>query len=157
MSLLVSSLILLIFTSCSYLQPLSSIREEDTTGYCTADVQCYPDQHKTLNLTQYIQCTEAGNCQCSSCFVLNATTHKCQTLPGCTLYNNVTSTCYDIRKRQSHALGYAAALTISGAANFYIERWELAVPQLAIGMRIKILKFCSFFINITALYTQNFS
>ena len=157
MLLLVSSLILLIFTSCSHLQPLSSIREEDTTEYCTADIQCYPDQYKSLNLTQYIQCTEAGNCQCSSCFVLNATTHKCQTLPGCTPYNNVTSTCYDIRKKRSHAIGYAAALTISGAANFYIERWELAVPQLAIGMRIKILKFCSFFINITALYTQNFS
>lgn len=144
MLLLVSSLILLIFTSCSYSQPLSSIREEDTRGYCTADIQCYPDQYKSLNLTQYIYCTEAGNCQCSSCFVLNTTTHKCQTLPGCTLYNNVTSTCYDIRKRRSHALGYAAALTISGAANFYIERWELAIPQLAIGMRMKMLKFCSF-------------
>ena len=124
---------LIILLSLSFTSPQQLKEEKTLTSYCIKDKDCNPEIFKNQNLSQYVQCSHEGLCQCSSCFILKPTKNQCYTLAGCTLYDNVTRTCYDIRKRQTIAVVYAAALAIGGAANFYIERWELAIPQAIIG------------------------
>uniref|UniRef100_A0A1X7TA79 Uncharacterized protein n=1 Tax=Amphimedon queenslandica TaxID=400682 RepID=A0A1X7TA79_AMPQE len=129
------SLIIILLLLLSFTRPQHYKEEEKPLiNYCIQDKDCNPQIFNNQNLSQYVQCSHEGLCQCSSCFILNTTRNQCYTLPGCTLYDNVTRTCYDIRKRRTIAIIYAAALAIGGAANFYIERWELAIPQALIGL-----------------------
>lgn len=108
---------------------------------CSQSYQCNPVELGNTSIS-FIQCLiENGQCQCNDCFLLNSTVNRCYILSNCTSYNNSTRQCTDIRRSRTNAIIYSAILTISGAANFYIERWELAIPQLLLGISFTLLPF----------------
>ena len=104
----------------------------DEQSSCVHNANC---SEKGPNSFVYCQ---AGRCICHECFILNSITNRCYTMPPCTDYDNTTGQCIDRRKSQLTAFLLAFFLTWTGAANFYINRLEYAIPQLIFG-----ILFCS--------------
>ena len=124
--------------TCYHIFVIVFILSVESAPLCTNLNDCLPLYLKNTS-TSYVQCATDGLCHCSSCFLLNSTINQCYTLPNCTLYHN--NTCFDIRRSQLIAIIYAVVLTIGGAANFYIERIDLAIPQLILGAIFTLFPF----------------
>lgn len=105
---------------------------------CTVDMDCNPQSlgNQTIPL-QRVVCAN-GRCSCSACFMTNTTANRCYLMPPCTDYNpndqDSDNGCIDKRQKQLTAFLLAFFLTWTGAANFYIERYDFAVPQLIFGI-----------------------
>ena len=81
-------------------------------------------------------CGEDGLCYCNQttlgdCFVLR--NNSCQ-LNECYEYMSERGTCRRGTKSRTVAILLSFFLINFGAANFYIERFELAIPQIVLGL-----------------------
>lgn len=96
------------------------------------------------------QCiTSTGLCSCTlaqpnatsplECFVYNETTNFCQLLK-CTSFDSESLQCRNGTKSRLTALLLGIFLVNIGAANFYISRYEFAIPQLILGLALCILQ-----------------
>ena len=127
LALLVWSLIIL-RTSCEPTSNVTDCRERlgeacsdyalvgecnQTNGDCICDV---------YNTTQNIDC-----------FFHDTSTNFCL-VRDCWRFSNTSGECRDEARRRTVALLLSIFLINFGAANFYIERFDLAVPQIIIGL-----------------------
>lgn len=126
---------LLVVTAASALPSLQlSLRQQSNVSQCQTAQDCNPDSiGQNITIPFYISCSTDGRCLCSGCFMINATINSCY-LPCGTTYNSDTFLCLDSRKKQLTAFLLAFFLTWTGAANFYIARYDFAVPQLIFGL-----------------------
>ena len=83
-----------------------------------------------------------GACDCSlynntgsltDCFYLDSTDNLCR-VRKCWRFSNSSGECREDGKRRTVALVLSIFLINFGAANFYVERYELAVPQIILGL-----------------------
>ena len=84
----------------------------------------------------------SGECTCNSTLVnntdsplvcFNLINNFCK-LDRCYRYNNNTRMCEEGARSKTTALLLSIFLINFGAANFYIQRYELAVPQIILGL-----------------------
>ena len=102
---------------------------------CSNDFDCNPDSLSNQTIpSRYVECTNNGQCTCDECFMWNSTINRCYLMPPCTNYDDTSFTCIDNRRKQLTAFLLAFFLTPVGAANFYINRLEFAIPQLILGI-----------------------
>lgn len=99
-------------------------------GSCSNNTDCYPPGLRAIP-DSLVEC-EAASCVCRSCFELNETSGRCQVDEPCQSYDDASRECDDDRRSQKIAFLLSVFLSCTGAANFYIERLELALPQLFI-------------------------
>lgn len=102
---------------------------------CREAVDCYPTGYieGRINVSDsLINCSAVGECVCNECFLLDKDNSICAVDSPCWAYDTSDSECKDHRRSQVIALVLAAILSAVGAANFYIARYEYAVPQLAL-------------------------
>lgn len=93
-------------------------------GSCSSSSDCYPaDLNGTAVPSQYINCSDS-KCVCRSCFYATNSYKSC-TYQKCWMYDATTRACSDLRKDQMTAFFLSFFLSITGAANFYIERYDL--------------------------------
>ena len=76
------------------------------------------------------------------CFAYNETTNFCQLLK-CTSFDSESLECRNGTKSRLTALLLGIFLVNIGAANFYISRFEFAIPQLILGLLLCILQIGS--------------
>ena len=100
------------------------------------------------NITGIGVCDEDnGMCNCSmgtgnsstSCFSLSDTSNCCEVEP-CYKYNLVNEECVPQFKSRTTAILLSVFLINFGAANFYIERYDLAIPQIVLGFFLLFLQ-----------------
>ncbi|GMH37599.1 hypothetical protein BSKO_05472 [Bryopsis sp. KO-2023] len=112
---------------------------------CTSNKDCYPpfDDRFFPQGSQipsfFVQCV-GGRCACNgACFRRNNESNACHLdNPHCMHYDVKTLTCHDTRKSQTTAFFMSILLGFFGAANFYIRRLSMAIPQLV----LLILSIC---------------
>ena len=90
-------------------------------------------------------CDENGTCYCNQttlgdCFVL--INNSCQ-LNRCYEYMSEQGTCRKGTRSRTVAILLSFFLINFGAANFYIERYELAIPQIVLGLLLCFFQFGS--------------
>lgn len=93
-----------------------------TSGVCTCDV---------YNSTEPIDC-----------FFYDSTNNFCQ-VRDCWSFSNSSGRCRETGKKRVTALLLSIFLINFGAANFYIERYDLAVPQIILGLLLCFFQFAS--------------
>ena len=100
---------------------------------CTNHTDCYPPSFSNNSSvpTTLVECVESS-CQCRDCFIRNASSGRCEVDEPCQQYDIALGECEDDRLSQRVAFLLSIFLSSTGAANFYIERFEFAVPQLLI-------------------------
>ena len=99
------------------------------------------------NITGIGVCDEdSGVCDCdmgfgnsSSCFILSSTSNCCE-LDPCYKYHLDTEECLPQFKSRTTAILLSVFLINFGAANFYIERYDLAIPQIVLGFFLLFLQ-----------------
>ncbi len=102
-----------------------------------------------LNLTLGECDISTGVCSCmdselGDCFELNHTSNYCvESDSVCHSYQVTEGTCRRGRRRKTVALLLSIFLINFGAANFYIERYELAIPQIVLGLALCLFQFGS--------------
>ena len=91
----------------------------------------------------------SGNCSCNTynsteieCFFHDSSSNYCQ-VRDCWRFSNSTGECTEGTRKQSTALLLSIFLINFGAANFYIERFDLAVPQIILGLMLCFFQFGS--------------
>ena len=89
-----------------------------TTGICNCDVYTADSNGTTESL---------------ECFYYDPSTNFCQ-LRNCWHFSNSSGECRRDTRRRVVALLLSIFLINFGAANFYIERYDLAVPQIILGL-----------------------
>lgn len=102
---------------------------------CMEASDCYPDGYTNGGIQvprTLINCSADGGCICNDCFYLDGDDERCAVDSPCWTYDTSDNSCSDHRRSQKIALVLAAVLSAVGAANFYIARYEYAVPQLAL-------------------------
>lgn len=117
-------------------------------SYQFANCSTRPDLScNILNLTVG-ECNEtSGICYCNqstldNCFTLNESDNYCvQT--WCYSYQPDKGTCRFGRRRRLVALLLSIFLINFGAANFYVERYEFAIPQIILGLALCLFQFGS--------------
>ncbi|KAL5517504.1 hypothetical protein EMCRGX_G003059 [Ephydatia muelleri] len=101
---------------------------------CYNDTDCYPATLKGSAVpTEYIKC-ENYSCICSSnCFKTSGSTCEYSV---CGQYDNATHNCTTTSDLKDQKTAFLLSLFLSsiGAANFYIGRNELAIPQLVMSV-----------------------
>ena len=89
---------------------------------------------------------ETSICSCDqpegNCFVLNGSTNYCVNNPS-PCYSYEDEKCRQGRRRRTVAILLSVFLLNFGAANFYIERYELAIPQIILGLALCLFQFGS--------------
>lgn len=101
----------------------------------------------TMNWTDIGECNfTTGNCSCNQstlgdCFTLNTNNYCVES--RCYSYQELQGTCRKGRLQRTIALLLSIFLINFGAANFYIERYELAVPQIVLGLMMCLFQFGS--------------
>ena len=90
-----------------------------------------------------------GNCSCNTyngteieCFFYDSSSNYCQ-IRDCWRFSNSTGECTEGIRKQNTALLLSIFLINFGAANFYIERYDLAVPQIILGLMLCFFQFGS--------------
>ena len=102
-----------------------------------------------LNITLGDCNISTGVCSCNDseledCFQLNYTSNYCVLSESeCYSYQVRDGTCQRGRQRKTVALLLSIFLINFGAANFYIERYELAIPQIILGLALCLFQFGS--------------
>ena len=118
---------------------------------CTNATDCFPAGYVTGGVTvppSLVNCSSDGGCVCRDCFDLGEN-GRCTVDAPCQTYDTTNSSCNDHRRSQTTALVLAAVLSVVGAANFYVARYEYAIPQLVLLMCLivassfgRILRYC---------------
>ena len=102
---------------------------------CTVASQCYPAGYVSGGIAvspSLVNCSADGECVCRDCFYLDDGNGICAVNAPCQTYDTTNNRCKDHRRSQVTAVILAALLSPVGAANFYIARYEYAVPQLVL-------------------------
>eukprot|EP00731_Ephydatia_muelleri_P001333 Em0001g1333a len=125
-SILVSGCFLLFYISATLDAQTLNAPMAGGGDSCSSSSDCYPaDLNGSVVPPLYINCSD----------------HKCK----CWMYDVATRTCTDLRKEQRTAFLLSFFLSITGAANFYIQRYDLGGVQLGIFLLLPIvllLLFC---------------
>ena len=108
----------------------------NTGGVCNFD-------NSTSNNTNTSNST--GVCSCNpdlptDCFTVS---NGLCSLTQCGVYTNTTSECRQGTKSKTTALLLSIFLINFGAANFYIEQYAYAIPQIIIGLLLCVFQFGS--------------
>ena len=113
---------------------------------CTSDEQCYPTGYVADGIDvprSSIYCSANGECVCRNCFYLQKEKERCAVDASCSTSDKTadeTSYCPDDRRRSRvRAALVAGFFGFVGAANFYIARYEYAVPQLVLFLFLSAL------------------
>lgn len=96
---------------------------------CTMNSDCFPPQF-TVVPTVLIECS-SGQCLCRECFTFVNGTCAVDSCPDY-FYNQPSQMCVDDRPSQLAAFLLSFFLSATGAANFHIDRDDLAAAQLVI-------------------------
>lgn len=85
-------------------------------------------------------------CQCdisnATCFRLSETSNCCEVEP-CYRYDLDTGECEPTTRSRTTAIVLSIFLINFGGANFYIERYDLAIPQIVLGLFLLFFQFGS--------------
>ena len=101
-------------------------RNRSSFGLCSNNSDCYPaDLNGSSIPSAYVNCSNQ-KCACSECFYATNSYRSCA-YQRCWMYEGTTQTCIDLRKEQSTAFFLSLFLSTVGAANFYIERYDLGM------------------------------
>lgn len=131
---LLVSCVLVLRTGCELGSNVTDCRDEPcsdfalagdcnrTSGICSCDV---------YNMTERIDC-----------FFYDDSNNFCR-VRECWSFLNSSGRCRDERKKRVTALLLSIFLINFGAANFYIERYDLAVPQIILGLLLCFFQFGS--------------
>ncbi|KAI6645960.1 hypothetical protein LOD99_13215 [Oopsacas minuta] len=92
---------------------------------CTSAVDC--TNEVISNQSKYVSCVD-GSCVCDLCFTADVT-GMC-TIANCYSYNYFTDECTNTAPRWLAALIMSILIGGTGAANFYISRYKIAISQL---------------------------
>ena len=101
---------------------------------CTEAEECYPSGYAQGGISvppSYVNCTD-GSCVCRDCFIFDSPAGTCVVDTPCWTFSTSNGSCEDRRRSQRTAVILAALLSVVGAANFYVARYEYAVSQLAL-------------------------
>ena len=87
-----------------------------------------------------------GVCLCNEttlgeCFMLDESNYCIES--HCYSYQEVDGTCRKGHRSRTVAILLSIFLINFGAANFYIERYELAIPQIILGLALCLFQFGS--------------
>ena len=140
----VSTSVLFSIVLVLYASSLVGAQNSNHFSNCTSrpDLSCY-----NLNFT-IGECNETtGICDCQqatldNCFTLNESNNYCVE-SKCYSYLPDESTCRFGRKRKLVALLLSIFLINFGAANFYVEKYEYAIPQIILGLALCLFQFGS--------------
>ena len=140
-----SLIVLVVFCfSCATAAPSArsiSLRQSNAP-VCVENVDCYPEAFANVTIPlAFVECV-GGQCSCSDCFFLNDTANSCYINPPCTDYNANTGQCTDNRRKTLTAFLLTFFLVPTGAANFYIDRLDFAIPQLILGIIYIFFQCC---------------
>lgn len=100
-----------------------------------------------MNVTSGGECDLiTGMCICNQselgdCFTLNSSSNYCIENQPCYSYEN--GTCRVGRRSRTVTILLSVFLLNFGAANFYIERYALAIPQIILGLALCLFQFGS--------------
>lgn len=101
-----------------------------------------------MNATLVGECDlTTGRCLCNQselgeCFILNSSSNYCVKNPSfCYSYEN--GSCREGRRSRTVAILLSIFLLNFGAANFYIEQYALAIPQIILGLALCLFQFGS--------------
>lgn len=100
---------------------------------CTSVEQCYPQGYEAGGIyvpPTLVNCSD-GQCDCNDCF-FQSSDGICTVDTPCQTYDTARNTCRDHRRSQETGVVLSAVLSPVGAANFYIARYEYAIPQLVL-------------------------
>jgi len=99
------------------------------------------------NFTNVGECNAtSGMCDCNqtlTCFVYDNVSNFCQLGSRCYSYNEEMEECRLGRKSRTTALLLSIFLINFGAANFYIEQYQYAVPQIVLGLLLCFFQVAS--------------
>lgn len=120
-------------------------------AYCSAqNTTCSTDEDcSNLNLATVMYAgvcdTSSGICSCNStlstdCFHISG--NMCA-FTLCGDYTNTTNECRLGKKSRTTALLLSIFLINFGAANFYIEQYALAIPQIVLGLLVCVFQIGS--------------
>ena len=111
------------------------------TFSCTSNDECYPTELSNTSVPiRLIECV-SNVCFCDDCFSQDDN-GRCAIENECYYYDIQTATCVDERRSQITAFALSLTLSGVGAANFYIERYDLAVPQLLLFIFVFVFPCC---------------
>ena len=122
-----------------------SAQTDDPVSNCSLrpDFSC-----NLLNLTVGECNITTGMCSCNDpeldeCLALNSSINYCELFSStCYSFDERDGTCRTRRSR-TVAILLSVFLINFGAANFYIERYELAIPQIILGLVLCLFQFGS--------------
>lgn len=135
--------VLLFCLSCVTAAPHVAVRQASPS--CDDQRSCFPADLASQNVSipeRLIECLSDGRCSCSDCFMHNETDNTCYVDPPCTDYNSENQECSDNRRKTLTAFLLTFFLVPTGAANFYIDRLEFAIPQLILGVIYIFFQCC---------------
>lgn len=120
----------------------SSVRAQESPGVIDCDsgnfsCSIYPDVGVCINGSCYCNETSLGDC-----FDLLTMNNTC-VLNECYEYFPEEMSCRRGTRSRTTAILLSAFLINFGAANFYIERFELAIPQIILGLALCFFQFGS--------------
>ncbi len=138
-----SYLIVVVFALClSVITAAPGINKRQAAPVCVVSQDCNPASLANETIPEaLVQCLTDGRCACSSCFNRNETDNTCY-LETCTEYSPDDLKCVDDRKNTLTAFLLTFFLVPTGAANFYIERLDFAIPQLLLGIIYIFFQCC---------------
>lgn len=89
--------------------------------------------------TEMCECGDVGN---ATCFRLSETSNCCE-IESCYRYDLDTGDCEPTARSRTTAILLSIFFTNFGGANFYIERYDLAIPQIVLGLFLLFFQFGS--------------
>lgn len=113
---------------------------------CTMDEDCSDYEDNRANVTVGVCNETTGMCSCSSalpsgCFDVNEATNMC-TITDCGRFLNETDQICRVGEfSKVTALLLSIFLINFGAANFYIQQYALAIPQIILGLMVCVFQF----------------
>ena len=118
------------------------VRDENCSEYNNVGV-C--DNNGTCEYNNVGVCVNNGTCECNStipegCFEVDNSSNLC-VLTRCAVFRNDSKYCQIGTKSRTTALLLSIFLINFGAANFYIERYAFAVPQILLGLLVCVFQF----------------
>ena len=146
---------MLLISSCvsvSVLWSISLLLSVNGLGDVDLNSNCSMRENFSCNLLNLTlgECNPfTGECSCTDtelgdCFELNSTINYCvEAQSDCNSYQAEDGICRRGRRRRTVALLLSIFLINFGAANFYIEQYELAIPQIILGLALCLFQFGS--------------
>ena len=113
---------------------------------CTSDYDCSEYEDNRANMTVGVCNVATGTCSCSSalpsgCFEVDESSNMCALTACGNFFNRTNEICRVGSFSKTTALLLSIFLINFGAANFYIEQYALAIPQIILGLLLCVFQF----------------